>query len=81
MNLKERKKLAYQVATRVWGKHPAPARLGKARRMIESLLDDDELVMGIPGIDAKAHLAIIYDEAIRRLTEGLKDANRKAAGT
>ena len=67
MNLKDRKKLAYKVATRVWGRHPAPARLGKARRMIEELLDDDELVLGIPGINAKAHIAIIYDEAIRRL--------------
>ena len=74
MNLKERKKLAYQVATRVWGKHPAPARLGKARRMIESLIDDDDLVAGIPGMNAKAHLAVIYDEAIRRLQD---DANRK----
>ena len=77
MTLKDRKKLAYQVATRVWGKQPAPARLGKARRMIESLIDDDELVAGIPGINAKAHLAIIFDEAIRRLTD---DANRKATG-
>ena len=68
MNLKERKALAYKVATRVWGKHPAPARLGKARRMIETLLDDDELLLGIPGIDAKAHQAVLYDEAIRRLT-------------
>ena len=69
MNLTERKKLAYQVATRVWGKQPAPARLGKARRMIESLIDDDALVMGIPGITAEAHKAVIYDEAIRRLTQ------------
>lgn len=69
MNLKERKALAYKVATRVWGKHPAPARLGKARRMIETLLDDDELLLGIPGIDAKAHQAVLYDEAIRRLTD------------
>ena len=69
MNLKERKVLAYKVATRVWGKHPAPARLGKARRMIETLLDDDELLLGIPGIDAKAHQAVLYDEAIRRLTD------------
>ena len=69
MNLKERKALAYKVATRVWGKHPAPARLGKARRMIETLLDDDKLLLGIPGIDAKAHQAVLYDEAIRRLTD------------
>ena len=69
MNLKERKALAYKVATRVWGKHPAPARLGKARRMIETLLDDDELLLGIPGIDAKAHQAVLYDEAIRRLSD------------
>ena len=69
MNLKERKTLAYKVATRVWGKHPAPARLGKARRMIETLLDDDELLLGIPGIDAKAHQAVLYDEAIRRLSD------------
>ena len=68
MNLKDRKKLARQVATRVWGKHPAPARLGKARRIIESLLEDDELLLGIPGIGAKAHIAVIYDEAVRRLT-------------
>jgi hypothetical protein len=69
-NLKDRKKLAYQVATRVWGRHPAPARLGKARRMIESLIDDDELVVGIPGMTAEAHIAVIYDEAIRRLQDG-----------
>ena len=69
MNLKERKKLAFRVATRVWGKHPAPARLGKARRMIESLINDDELLLGIPGIDAESHKAVIYDEAIRRLQD------------
>ena len=69
MNLENRKKLARRVATRVWGKHPAPARLGKARRLIEELLDDDELLLGIPGIDAKAHQAVIYDEAVRRLTD------------
>ena len=69
MNLKDRKKLAYKVAVQVWGRQPAPARLGKARRMIESLIDDDELVAGIPGITAQAHLAVIYDEAIRRLTD------------
>ena len=70
MNLRDRKKLAYRVATRVWGKQPAPARLGKARRMIESLIDDDELVGGIPGMTAEAHIAVIYDEAIRRLQDG-----------
>ena len=69
MNLKQRKALARRVATRVWGKHPAPARLGKARRMIETLLDDDELLLGIPGIGAKAHIAVIYDEAVRRLQD------------
>ena len=69
MNLKQRKSLAYRVATRVWGKHPAPARLGKARRLIEELLEDDELVMGIPGMHAAAHIAVIYDEAVRRLTD------------
>ena len=69
MNLENRKKLARRVATRVWGKHPAPARLGKARRMIEELLQDDELVMGIPGMHAEAHIAVIYDEAVRRLTD------------
>lgn len=68
MNLKDRKKLARQVATRVWGKHPAPARLGKARRTIEPLLEDDELAMGIPGMNTQAHIALIYDEAVRRLT-------------
>ena len=68
MNLKQRKALACEVATRVWGQHPAPARLDKARRMIESLLEDDELVMGIPGMHAQAHIALIYDEAVRRLT-------------
>lgn len=25
--------------------------------------------LGIPGIDAKAHQAVLYDEAIRRLTD------------
>ena len=69
MNLKDRKKLAYQVAVRVWGQQPAPARLGKARRMIEELWEDDELVMGIPGMHAEAHIAIIYDEAVRRLKD------------
>ena len=70
MNLKDRKKLAYKVAVRVWGnQHPAPARLGKARRMIEELYEDDELVMGIPGMHAEAHIAVIYDEAVRRLTD------------
>ena len=77
MNLKDRKKLAYKVATRVWGRQPAPARLGKARRVIETLLDDDELVMGIPGMDAKAHKTVIHDEAIRRLQA---DVNRKPTG-
>ena len=48
MKLKERRQLARKVSTRVWGQHPAPARLGKARRMIETLLDDDELVSGFP---------------------------------
>ena len=72
MNLKERKILARKVATRVYGQHPAPARLGKARRMIETLLDDDELVSGIPGIDAKAHIAVVYDEAVRRLTDATR---------
>ena len=75
LNLKERKKLAYPVAVRVWGRHPAPARLGKALRMIESLLDDDELVMGIPGMTAETHKAVIYDEAIRRLSGAIKKAN------
>lgn len=68
MNLENRKKLARRVATQVWGKHPAPARLGKARRLIEKLLEDDELVMGIPGMHAEAHIAVICDEAVRRLT-------------
>ena len=72
MNLRERKALAYRIATRVWGKQPAPARLGKARRMIESLIVDDELVMGIPGITAEAHKAVIYDEAVRRLTQEVR---------
>ena len=69
MTLKDRKKLAYKVAVRVWGKQPAPARIGKARRMIEELLEDDELVMGIPGMHGKAHIAVIYDEAVRRLKD------------
>ena len=68
MNLKDRKKLARKVATRVWGRHPAPARLGKARRMIEALLKDDELVVGIPGITAEASIALICNEAVRRLS-------------
>ena len=71
MNLKDRKKLAYQLAVRVWGKQPAPARLGKARRMIEELWEDDELVASISGIHAAAHVAIIYDKAVRRLSETL----------
>ena len=69
MNLENRKKLARRVATRVWGKHPAPARLGKARRLIEALLEDDELVNGIPGMHGAAHIAVIFDEAVRRLTD------------
>ena len=75
MNLKDRKKLARMVATRVWGQHPAPARLGKARRMIETLLNDDELLLGIPGIDAKVHIAVIYDEAVRRLTDATRQTD------
>ena len=69
MNLNDRKKLARRVATRVWGKHPAPARLGKARCIIEELLEDDELVAGIPGMHAEAHIVVLYDEAVRRLTD------------
>ena len=68
MKLNDRKRLARRVATRVWGKHPAPARLGKARRLIEELLEDDDLVRGIPGMHGAAHIAVIYDEAVRRLS-------------
>ena len=69
MNLKDRKKLAYKVAVRVWGRQPASARLGKARRMIESLLEEDELLLVVSGVDAKSHIEVIFDEAIRRLQE------------
>ena len=66
MNLKARKKLAFKVAWRVWGQHPAPARLGKARRMIETLLNDDELLMDS---DAEQRQNVLFEEAIQRLKD------------
>ena len=73
MNLKNRKKLAYRVAFTVWGQHPAPARLGKARRMIETLLDDDDWLSGIPGLGGSAEQQnAIFDEAVRKLKRGIE---------
>ena len=67
MTLKDRKKLAFKVAWRVWGKHPAPARIGKARRLIETLLDDDAL---LAGVDTEAVTTVVSNEAVRRLKIG-----------
>ena len=40
LTLKERKSIARRVAFRVWGDTRSTTRLGKARRVIESLLED-----------------------------------------
>ena len=72
MNLKERKKLAYRVSLAVWGRTPAPARQGKARRLIESLLDD--------GVTDREQL---LGEAIKKLISELKqkDFNQMSKAT
>ena len=67
MNKEIQTALTNAVAQRLW-EHPTPAQIQEASQMVETLWDDDELVRGIPGISARSHQALIYDEAVRRLT-------------
>lgn len=60
--------LTNAVVERVW-EHPTAAQIQEASQMVETLFNDDGLVLGIPGISARSHQAVIYDEAIRRLTD------------
>lgn len=66
MNKEIQTALADATAKRVW-EHPTPAQIQEAAQMVETLWNDDELVRGIPGISARSHQAIIYDEAVWRL--------------
>lgn len=66
MNIEIQTALTSVVVERVW-EHPTPAQIQEAKQMVESLWNDDELVRGIPGISARSHQAVIYDEAVRRL--------------
>ena len=61
--------LAQSVAKQVWGDSRTSENFLQAREMVEELFNDDELVLRIPGINARAHQALIYDEAVRKLSE------------
>ena len=68
MSKEIQKALTNAVAERLW-EHPTPAQIQEAAQMVEALINDDELVRGIPGISARSHQALVYDEAVRRLTD------------
>ena len=61
--------LAYNVAKQVWKDSRTAENFQQAREMVVTLFNDDDLVKGIPGISARSHQVLIYDEAVRRLTD------------